>query len=299
MFTKVFDSDKTRGGHQGARRAVALVITASIALLFGGCGFSDAATPRSGSTSVVGTAVVPRTEAPSSFPIGSENGAQPSGLAPPGIHALANYHLTYVNSFNGRGIPAGWDVFTGVPGGDPGGHFASNHIVVHRGVLQLETWKDPRFGYRWVTGGLCQCGHTLTYGAFFVRSKVSGPGPNQVELLWPATNTWPPEVDFNETGGPANSTTASLHWSAKNHLIRSKVKIDMTQWHTWGVVWTKNSILYVVDGRIWASVHSAAQVPHVKMRLDLEQRAMCDLHRQCPTVPVTMSVDWVAEYSPS
>jgi hypothetical protein len=32
------------------------------------------------------------------------------------------------------------------------------------------------------------------------------------------------------------------------------------------------------------------------MRLDLEQRAECAIHQQCPAAPVSMLVDWVAEY---
>lgn len=283
-----------------ARGSFAIVSVVAISLLVQALDFSSspAVTEKNTGPHQIASSVRPASQTVENFPFGIADSAHPSGLAPPGPLDLPHYVLRYQNDFNGQGIPKGWNVFTGVPGGDPGGQFAASHVVVQRGTLLLETYKDPHFGNRWVTGGLCQCGRAVTYGAYFVRSKMSGAGPNQVELLWPASNTWPPEVDFNETGGHSNSTTASLHWSSRNHVIRDSISLDMTKWHTWGVVWTRSSVTYVVDGRVWSSVHNASEVPHVRMRLDFEQRTMCDLHRQCPSVPVTMSIDWVAEYSP-
>ena len=130
------------------------------------------------------------------FPVGTLNALQPSGYSPPGPHALRGYHLNYSNDFSGTKVPSGWYLFDGVPGGLPGAQFSSAHVVVKNGVLQLNTWRDPRFHLKWVTGGLCQCGFPQTYEAYFVRSRITGAGPNEVQLLWPASNTWPPEIDF-------------------------------------------------------------------------------------------------------
>ena len=101
------------------------------------------------------------------------------------------------------------------------------------GLLQLNAWKDPQYQDKWVTGGLCQCKLAKTYGAYFVRSRVTGPGPNEVELLWPASNAWPPEIDFNETGELA-STSSTVHFSTINLFDQRNIYIDMSQWHTWG-----------------------------------------------------------------
>jgi hypothetical protein len=73
----------------------------------------------------------------------------------------------------------------------------------------------------------------------------------------------------------------------------------MMQWHTFGVVWTRTSIVYVVDGSAWASILTPSHIPRVRMRLDLEQRTMCALGRDCPVRPVSMLVDWIAEYIPT
>ena len=234
-----------------------------------------------------------------SYPIGTPNNAEPSGQSPPNARALVGYKLSYRNDFTGTKVPPGWNVFTGIPGGDPGGHFGISHVVVANGVLQLNTYRNPSWHNRWVTGGICQCGVARRYGAYFVRSRITGAGPTAVELLWPATNVWPPEIDFNETGGSAVSTTSSVHVGAANSIVRSTVTIDMTLWHTWGVIWTPNYILYTVDGRLWGQFRVPADVLNVPMTLDFEQRQECQQHRQCPIAPESMQIDWVAEYTQS
>lgn len=168
-------------------------------------------------------------------PDGTVDHAEPSGEAPPGASAMLGYTQTYVNDFTGAKVPTGWQAHTGTPGsGDPGSQWALNHVVVSNGLLQLNTWRDRAFGDEWVAGGLCQCGVVRTYGAYFVRSKVTGAGLTQVELLWPTTG-WPPEIDFNETGGDTSSSMATLHFGSGNHQIHATVNVEMTQWHTWGL----------------------------------------------------------------
>ena len=233
------------------------------------------------------------------YPIGATDASEPSGMAPPAADALSGYTQSYVTDFDGSSLPSGWDPFSGNPGGDPGGQWATSHVTVSGGMLNLNTWKDPAYGDEWVTGGLSQSGVANTYGAYFVRSRVTGPGPSQVELLWPATNEWPPEIDFNETSGIVNATTATLHWSSANRQDqRALSDIDMTQWHTWGVIWTPTSVTYTVDGREWGSVHVASEISDVPMTLDLTQQTWCSSFWACPTAPQTMEVDWVAEYTP-
>jgi hypothetical protein len=232
-----------------------------------------------------------------SYPIGTPDSAEPSVYGPPNATAMVGYNLSYVNDFTSPTLPSGWDVFTGVPGADPGGHFGISHVVVNDGVLELNTYRDPAWHNRWVTGGLCQCGVAQRYGAYFVRSRISRPGPNEAELLWPAGKVWPPEIDFNETGGTTASTSTSVHFGKANTIVRSHIFIDMTQWHTWGVIWTPKYILYTVDGSVWGSFRVASEISRVKMTLDFEQRQICVEHRQCPTAPTSMLIDWVAEYA--
>ena len=231
------------------------------------------------------------------FPLGIVNAHEPSGMSPPGPYVLPHYRRVYATDFTGSVLPPGWVDFTGVPGGDPGGQFAPSHVNVARGMLQLRTWRDPAYHNKWASGGLCQCGLPFTYGAFFVRSRITGPGPNEVELLWPLSNIWPPEIDFYETGAKDNSTSWTLHYGASNSFVQQTLRIDQTKWHTWGVIWTPSKITYTVDGNEWGSFSGSYAIPTVPMTLDLQQRPGCSLGPVCTSVPQSMLVDWVTEYT--
>jgi len=177
-----------------------------------------------------------------SYPVGTNDGAEPSGEAPPSPQALVGYTLSYQSDFTRTAVPPGWNVFTGIPGGDPGGYFGISHVVVSNGMLQLSTYRDPSWHNRWVTGGICQCGVAPRYGAYFVRSRITGAGPTEVELLWSASNAGPLEIDFNETRGTDAFTTSTVHLGRANNVVRPKVVIDMTLWRAWGVIRTLTNI---------------------------------------------------------
>jgi beta-glucanase (GH16 family) len=172
-----------------------------------------------------------------------------------------------------------------------------SHAVVSGGLLQLNAFQDPAHNNQWVTGGVCQCGHPQLYGAWFVRSRVTGAGPTNVELLWPSNGTWPPEIDFNETLGGATTTTSATIYSSG--VAHGNLSIDMTQWHTWGVIWTPSSVTYTVDGHVWASVTVPSEVPSIAMWLALQQQTWCSSGYACPSAPQSMDIDWVSEYSPT
>jgi len=230
------------------------------------------------------------------YPVGSVSATEPSGYAPPSATALAGYKLTYLNDFTTAGLPAGWLTFHGVPGGDPGGQFGPKHVTVKNGELVLTTYRDPDYQNRWVTGGLCQCELPNIYGAYFVRSRATGVGPNEVQLLWPSNNQWPPEIDFNETPS-SHQSSATVHWGQANYTQQILVKgVNMMAWHTWGVIWSKSEIVYTLDGHAWGVITNPQAIPRLPMRLDLEQRTECTIHVQCPVAPVRMLVDWIVEY---
>jgi outer membrane protein OmpA-like peptidoglycan-associated protein len=239
----------------------------------------------------------PKTTSLNVYPVGTPSGAEPSGMSPPGVSALPGYSRTYVSNFTGSSPLAGWNVYSGTPGGASNTVWADSHVQVQGGLLQLNAYQDPAFNNEWVTGGLCQCGVAKTYGAYFVRSRLTGPGPTQVELLWPTGSTWPPEIDFNETFGSATTTTATIHYTSANLQVHSTLNINMTDWHTWGVIWTPTSITYTVDGQAWGEVTDASKIPNQPMRLGLQQQTFCSFGWACPVTPESMQVNWVAEYS--
>ncbi len=203
----------------------------------------------------------------------------------------------YCDDFVGRGLGRGWFRFQGQPGGDPGAMFEPGHVQQIGGLLVIRTYRDPRLGGGWATGGVCQCAIARTYGAYFVRSRVTGKGDDNDELLWPAGHQWPPEIDFNETGPTTTWTGSYVHYEASNQQIRHQVDVNLTRWHTWGVIWTPNSITFTVDGRVWGRVTYAAAIPRVPMTLDLQEQTFCFNGSSCPTRPVSLQIDWVAEFA--
>ena len=54
--------------------------------------------------------------------------------------------------------------------------------------------------------------------------------------------------------------------------FQQKTKVDLTQWHTLGVVWTPGRLVYTIDGRNWATVANA-NVPSTPMVLDIQTQA--------------------------
>lgn len=230
------------------------------------------------------------------YPVGTPNKAELSGMGLPGPKALPGYTMLYASNFPGKTLPVGWAPYSGQPANDRGAEYAVTHIVVRGDTLRINAWRDPDFQNRWVTGGVCQCGLPQTYGAFFVRSRDTGGGATSVQLLYPESDVWPPEVDFNENEGQVGSTTSTVHFGPTNQLDQRVLQINMLQWHTWGVIWSPKSIKYTVDGILWASVNTPAEIPTIPMRLSLQQQTWCLSGRLCPSAPVSMIVNWVAEY---
>jgi len=226
-------------------------------------------------------------------------GGQPSARSP--------WKPVFRDDFNGRLDERSWGTYEGQPGGDPGGWWDPSHVVVRDGKLRLETYRDPRFGNRWVSGGLSSS-HAVKqkYGRYEVRFRMDrGVGVAGIILLWPVRDAWPPEIDFAETGGlrhARDEMSATLHHGKENHQVQRTVKADFTRWHVIGVRWTPGKLVYTLDGTPWATVRSP-HVPAERMELDLQTQAgTCgDRWAPCPdaTTPerVTMEVDWVRIYA--
>jgi hypothetical protein len=235
------------------------------------------------------------------YPVGVVNSAEPSGIGPTGPNDLPGYTEIYSTDFTGNTLTTDWDPYSGQPGGDPGALFAEDHVSESGGVLSINTYQDPDFSDQWVTGGTCLCGIPgQTYGAYFVRSRVTGPGDDDAEILWPDADVWPPEIDFNETGGPTTSTSATIHWgpNGQNNQEQRFATIDMTQWHTWGIIWTPTSVTYTVDGAVWGTITTASEIPNIPMHITLQSQTFCSAGWACPSSDQSMLVDWVTEYSP-
>lgn len=217
------------------------------------------------------------------------------------------WHRVFFDDFN-RGLSSSrWGRYSGQPGGDPGGWWAASHDVVRHGILNLETYRDPNFGDRWVSGGVSSAPIlSQTYGKYEVRLRMDpGKGISAVALLWPSGNQWPPEIDFAENGGETyarDHMTATLHYGSDDSQIQRTLWGDFTHWHVLGVEWTPGTLVYTIDGRRWAILRSNA-VPAQPMEMDLQTQAgTCgDASAPCPdsSTPARVSaqIAWVAAYA--
>ena len=220
----------------------------------------------------------------------------------------------FSDDFNGTALDWQWTSYLGQPGGDPGGFFDPSHVTVSGGELVIGGYQDPS-DLEWdagpdtyVTGGVSSSpSFAQTYGKYLVRFRMdAGQGVAHAILLWPQTNTWPPEIDFSEDNGSDRQTDyATLHYGADNTQVQKQIAINLTRWHTLGVVWTKGKLVYTIDGVNWATVTNANR-PSVPMVLDIQTQGWAcgtSTWERCPDsgTPshVNLDVDWVVAYRQS
>ncbi len=231
----------------------------------------------------------------------------PTG-SPPG------WHEVFSDDFTGNHLGWRWTAYRGRPGGDPGGFFDPTHVAVSGGELVISASHDPS-DTAWdagpntyVTGGISSSpSFAQTYGRYLVRLRMdAGRGIAHAILLWPQSNTWPPEIDFSEDNGAARRTDyATLHSGADNTQVQKRIAVNLTEWHTLGVKWTRGRLVYTLDGRTWATVTNA-NVPSVPMVLDIQTQGWAcgtSTWEHCPDADtpahVNLDVDWVVAYSQS
>ena len=227
---------------------------------------------------------------------------------PPSIRAFS-WHRVFFDDFNHGLRLSWWGRYSGQPRGDTGGYWAPSHVVVKHGILNLETYRDPRFGGRWVSGGVSSApALKQRYGRYQVRFRVDGgKGVAAVLLLFPSYGGWPPEIDFAESGGETSrrpTMAATLHYRVPpdDYITQRVVRGDFTRWHTMGVDWTPGQLAYTLDGRRWGVVRSA-HVPSQLMELDLQAQAgTCgDQYAPCPDAStpkqVNLQIDRVTVYA--
>jgi len=109
----------------------------------------------------------------------------------------------------------------------------------------------------------------FTYGTASARIKMSGGAG-----LWPAfwalgEGKWPDcgEIDIMETVGDSTWISNAMHgpnyfgntpFAYRDHFPAG---VDVTQWHTYAVKWTKDSMIFSVDGKVTYTV-TRAMVEH-------------------------------------
>ena len=223
---------------------------------------------------------------------------------------IPGWRQVLADDFNGSSLnTSNWYPYaSSQPGGDPGAWFLPSHVSVSGGDLVISAYRDPAAGGMWTSGGVTsEPGLVQTYGKYLVRFRFPpGHGIAHGLMLLPPAQPGPPEIDFSEDNGEErNVDTATLHYGAGNAMERTTVATDLTQWHTLGLEWTKEKLVYTLDGREWGRMEGS-NVPSTPMALDMQTQAWsCGVNEweACPdaSTPATVNlyVDWVVAYAPA
>ena len=223
--------------------------------------------------------------------------------------STAGWQADFVDNFSGSLNTSVWGRYHGgVPAGTVSTYNRANASVnqsvqVDDGVLQLTSKQSNG---AWTSAGLSSSpGFSARQGKWVVKAKFDRAyGVGYAFLLMPKGGGWPPELDIIEgtMGGPHLMST--FHYgTAANHLQQQRwlKGVDMSVWHTYGVILSDGLITYTLDGRAWASVASSV-VPTVPMWLGF-QAGVKDCARstgECLTsatpTSANISIDWVAHY---
>jgi beta-glucanase (GH16 family) len=244
---------------------------------------------------------------PSGSTAAAHTGTAPSGVGMP-TGNIAGWRQTFAEDFNGGNLADKWFIYSGQPGGDPGGWFLPTHVNQSGGKLVITGSKESTpNGNIYATGGISNSKtFTQTYGKFEYRFRMDkGYGINYVMMLWPSDDSWPPEINVAEDDGKTrNLITATLHYGANNSTITKKSPgaADFTKWHTVGVEWKPGSLTYQLDGKTWATMTST-NVPKTPMSVAIQSQAWpCgNSFSDCPnsTTPakVNLEIDWIVAYT--
>jgi hypothetical protein len=216
--------------------------------------------------------------------------ASANTVAPAGSYGT--WTQTMRENFDGALNTNRWGRYTGFPGDY--GVWKPSHIEMHGGQCWIHGYRE---GASFVTGGMMLQGQTRTYGKYLVRARFDrADGVGHAMMLWPKSG-WPPEVDFSEGEGIEGRTMATAHWGALNSQQHAFLRVDMRNWHTYGVEWTPTALRYTFDGRVWATMTGKA-VPHQPMSLVIQTGADKRIGPITALQPrnVTFAIDWVAVY---
>lgn len=196
-----------------------------------------------------------------------------------------------------------WTRYWGNPGSRPNAFWDPSHVKTQNGVLVLECyWDGAHPEANRTCGAVAAKGKAQTYGKWEVRARADwGPDMNAIALLWPYNDQWTHEIDFMEDwDGRRYDVEGTLHWlpDGKNNWEQNKLNVDMTQWHTYGVIWTPGKVEYTLDGNVWATQTGEIgwKVPDYPMWMALQIENMRELGSETPA-HVNMYVDWIKQYS--
>ena len=226
--------------------------------------------------------------------------AQASAATPPPVSARFPQRIFY-RQFQLPLRPHTWTLYNGVPGCCPQSLWSPSHVVSKAGALRIQTYKDPRYGGRWVSGGTSMARLvSQTYGRWVVRFRMNrGKGVGMDVALRP--NGGGRVVDWievsSDTGAARRIETATLHYGSTR--VHARVSADFTKWHTMTLAWVPGQITVRLDGRLWANYksHIPSTPMHLVMQTNVGSNGFTGVMPDSTTPrKVALQIDYVAVY---
>ena len=169
------------------------------------------------------------------------------------------------------------------------------HLVASETPTNGTTQNGQPTTYAWRSGILTTFKSLdFTYGYVQVTARIpKGDGLWPTLWLLPQNETWPPEVDFQESvDGSTYTTTSTFHPSAGGQDQQAYTSpTDLSAgWHTYALDWEPGSLTWYVDGhQVFA--HAGSDVPSQPMYFLANLAVSGNFDPPTSSTPSTASLD--------
>ncbi|MBJ7353634.1 MAG: family 16 glycosylhydrolase [Thermoleophilaceae bacterium] len=188
-----------------------------------------------------------------------------------------------------------------------GAGYLPSNVRVANGLMNISTSHRASPGFVQSTGSVnTNKNFSFKYGYIEARLLIpacSGCWP----AFWmlPSADHWPPEIDIIEYFDTSKQVIpySAVHWPVpgpkKEEYFSQRLRITdfdnyLGTWHTYGVLWTKRTVQFYIDGFPGPQFSKQSKIPHLAM-YPIIQLAVGAGHR--PPAGSTMQVDYVRAWS--
>lgn len=188
-----------------------------------------------------------------------------------------------------------------------GAGYLPSNVKIANGTLNISTSNRSAAGFNQSTGSVnTNKNFSFKYGYMESRMLIpacSGCWP----AFWmlPSGDYWPPEIDIIEYFDTAKQVIpySAVHWRVpgpkkeeyfSERLMPFGAGNYIGTWHTYGVLWTKDTVQFYLDGAPGPQFSVRKQIPHEHM-YPIIQLAVGAGHR--PALGSTMQVDYVRAWT--
>ncbi|MGH2906023.1 MAG: family 16 glycosylhydrolase [Solirubrobacterales bacterium] len=140
----------------------------------------------------------------------------------------------------------------------------------------------------------------ITYGRFTTRFRVTEAAPrySQVFLLWPDSERWPADGEFDfpagDLGGTIGATAIHAQSSYENEQFPSP--FGYTGWHTATLEWSPGLARFFVDGQLIGA--TSQKVAHNPMHYVLQvESTETSASGPSTTISTHLQLDWISVWS--